>query len=48
MKRVNFILQQDGALTFIAFNTVQFQQCKTPIFLSFWAIAPKQSRAYLQ
>jgi len=48
IKRVidgNFIFQQDGALTLITFNTVQLLQCKTPVFLSFWAVAPKWSRA---
>jgi len=51
IKRVidgNFIFQQDGALMFIAFNTVQLLWCKTPISLSFWAMAPKRSRASLQ
>jgi len=37
------IFQQDGALMFIAFNTVQLLWCKTPISLSFWAIYPKRS-----
>jgi len=44
MKRVidgNFIFQQDSALMIITFNTVQLLQCKTPIFLSFWAVTPK-------
>jgi len=48
MKRVtngNFIFQQYGTLMLIAFNTVQLLQCKTPLFLSFWAMAPKWSRA---
>jgi len=30
----NFIVQQYSALLLIAFNTVQLQQCNTPIFLS--------------
>jgi len=34
----NFIFQQYSALMLIAFNTVQLQQCKTFIFISFWAI----------
>jgi len=29
----------------IAFNTVKLLQCKTPIFLSFWAMTPKWPRA---
>jgi len=41
----NFIFQQDSALMLIAFNTGQLLQCKTPIFLFFWAVAPKWSRA---
>ena len=48
MKRIidgNFIVQQDGELMLIAFNTVQLLWCKTPIFLSFWAMAPKRPRA---
>jgi len=36
----NFIFQQCSALMFLAFNTVQLLQCKTPIFLSFRAMAP--------
>jgi len=40
----NIIVQQDGVLMLIAFNTVQLLQCKTPIFLSFWAMAPKQPK----
>jgi len=35
----NFIVQQDGVLMLIAFNTVRLLWCKTPIFLSFWAMA---------
>jgi len=41
VKRVidgNFIVQQEGALMHIAFNTVQLLWRKTLIFLSFWAI----------
>jgi len=41
----NFIFQQYSALTLIAFNTVQLLQCKTPIFLYFWVVAHKPSRA---
>jgi len=37
----NFIFQQDSALILIAFNTVHLLQCKTHIFLSFQAMAPK-------
>jgi len=36
---------QHSALMLIAFNTVQMLQCKTPIFVPFWAMAPKWSRA---
>jgi len=41
----SFIFQQYSAFMLIAFNTVQVLQCKTPIFLSFWALAPKWSKA---
>jgi len=41
----SFIVLQDGVLILTAFNTVQPLWCKTPIFLSFWAIAPKLPRA---
>jgi len=39
----NFIFQQNSALILIAFNTVHLLQCKTPIFLSFQAMAPKRT-----
>ena len=35
----NFIVQKDGIPMLIAFNPVQLLWCKTPIFLSFWAVA---------
>jgi len=41
----NFIFKQYSALMLIAFNTLQLLQCQTPIFLSFWAMSPKWSRA---
>jgi len=41
----NFIFQQYSAQMLIAFNTVQLLQCKTSIFLSFWAVVPKWSKA---
>jgi len=41
----NFIFHQYSTLMLIAFNTVQLLQCKTFIFLSFWAMAPKWSTA---
>jgi len=41
----NLIFQQYSALTLIAFSTVRLLQCKIPIFLSFWATAPKWSGA---
>jgi len=41
----NFIIQQDGVLMLTAFNAVLLLWCETPIFLSFWAMAPKWSTA---
>jgi len=39
----NNIFYEDGALNLIAFNTVPLPQCKTPIFLSFSAMAQSGS-----